>query len=83
MRSCPSRTAPTLRPSRSTVRRYPRLSPTSEWDTGAAQAVLTAAGGAVVTAARESLRYNAKAEIRNPFFIAYGDGGRDWVGLLR
>ncbi|HVN41819.1 MAG TPA: 3'(2'),5'-bisphosphate nucleotidase CysQ [Steroidobacteraceae bacterium] len=61
---------------------YPRLGLTSEWDTAAAQAVLTAAGGAVVTTTGEPLRYNAKAEILNPFFIAYGDVGRDWVGLL-
>jgi 3'(2'), 5'-bisphosphate nucleotidase len=61
---------------------YPRLGLTSEWDTAAAQAVLTAAGGAVVTTKGDPLRYNAKAEILNPFFIAYGDGGRDWVGLL-
>src|SRR5690606_1715328 len=28
---------------------YPRLAPTSEWDTAAAQAVLSAAGGSVVS----------------------------------
>lgn len=61
---------------------YPRLGPTSEWDTAAAQAVLCAAGGAVVTTDGAPLRYNTKPELLNPFFIAYGDRGRDWVGLL-
>ncbi len=61
---------------------YPRLGPTSEWDTGAAQAVLVAAGGKVVTTSGALLRYNTKAEILNPFFIAYGDPSRDWIALL-
>jgi 3'(2'), 5'-bisphosphate nucleotidase len=61
---------------------YPRLGPTSEWDTAAAQAVLVAAGGRVVTTRGEVLRYNAKAEILNPFFVAYGDASRDWIALL-
>ena len=61
---------------------YPRLGPTSEWDTAAAQAVLVAAGGAVVTRAGEALRYNTKADILNPHFVAYGDPGRDWLAAL-
>lgn len=61
---------------------YPRLGPTSEWDTAAAQAVLVAAGGAVVTRDGEPLRYNTKADILNPHFLAYGDSGRDWLAAL-
>lgn len=50
---------------------YPRLGPTCEWDTGAAQAVLEAAGGQVINyETREPLRYNQKAELLNPYFIA-------------
>lgn len=48
---------------------YPRLAPTCEWDTAAAQAVLEGAGGRVETLAGESLRYS-KAEILNPSFVA-------------
>jgi 3'(2'), 5'-bisphosphate nucleotidase len=51
---------------------YPRLAPTMEWDTGAAQMVLEEAGGKVVEAAsRQPLRYN-KENLLNPHFIAYG-----------
>lgn len=62
---------------------YPRLGPTSEWDTAAAQAVLEAAGGAVVDLQGQPLRYNTRPEILNPHFIAYGDPGRDWLALVR
>jgi 3'(2'), 5'-bisphosphate nucleotidase len=62
---------------------YPRLGPTSEWDTAAAQAVVEAAGGAVVDLKGQPLRYNTRAEILNPFFIARGDPARDWLSLIR
>jgi len=61
---------------------YPRLGPTSEWDTAAAQAVVEAAGGAVVDLQGRPLRYNTRPEILNPHFIARGDPGRDWLGLI-
>lgn len=61
---------------------YPRLGPTSEWDTAAAQAVLVAAGGAVVMLDGQPLRYNTKAQLLNPFFVAYGDASRNWVAFL-
>jgi len=59
---------------------YPRLGLTSEWDTGAAQAVVEAAGGAVVTLDGLPLAYNTKDEILNPHFIVIGSRGRDWLG---
>ncbi|MBJ7265774.1 3'(2'),5'-bisphosphate nucleotidase CysQ [Idiomarina abyssalis] len=49
---------------------YPRLGPTSEWDTGAAHAVLNAAGGSITTVDNEPLRYNQKESFLNPYFIA-------------
>lgn len=61
---------------------YPRLGPTSEWDTAAAQAVVEAAGGAVVDLRGRPLRYNTHREILNPHFIARGDPGRDWLALV-
>jgi 3'(2'), 5'-bisphosphate nucleotidase len=50
---------------------YPRLGPTMEWDTAAAQCVLEAAGGRVVQCNGQPLRYN-KNGWRNPFFYAIG-----------
>ncbi len=61
---------------------YPRFGPTSEWDTAAAQAVVEAAGGAVVKTNGERLRYNTKADLLNPYFLVYGDRGRDWLRML-
>ena len=49
---------------------YPRLSPTSVWDTAAGHALLLAAGGAVLTPQGEPLRYSG---LRVPAFIAMGD----------
>jgi len=51
---------------------YPRLGPTCEWDTGAAQAVLMAAGGKVQTLEGKPLKYG-KEDVLNPSFIASGD----------
>ena len=62
---------------------YPRLGPTSEWDTAAAQAVVEAAGGAVLDLEGRPLRYNTRPEVLNPFFIVRGDPHRDWLALMR
>jgi 3'(2'), 5'-bisphosphate nucleotidase len=52
---------------------YPRLAPTSEWDTAAAQAVLEAAGGKLVDVSGSVYRYNCKEQLLNPEFFAVGD----------
>ena len=53
---------------------YPRLGRTMEWDTAAGQAVLQAAGGAVVRFDDGApLRYG-KADRANPHFLAYCPG---------
>ena len=52
---------------------YPRLAPTCEWDTAAAQAVLEAAGGMLVDIDGNAYRYNRKPEMLNPHFFAVGD----------
>ncbi|MDY0205211.1 MAG: 3'(2'),5'-bisphosphate nucleotidase CysQ [Pseudomonas sp.] len=49
---------------------YPRLAPTSQWDTAAAQGVLEGAGGQVLNLQGEPLTYAARASYLNPFFIA-------------
>ncbi len=53
---------------------YPRFGRTMEWDTGAGQAVLEAAGGRVVTHPEgESLGYGKRPRgFDNPHFIAWG-----------
>jgi len=61
---------------------YPRLAPTSEWDTAAAQAVVEAAGGTVVDTDLKLLRYNTKSDILNPYFYVIGDTDFDWSTLL-
>lgn len=61
---------------------YPRLGPTSEWDTAAAQAVVEAAGGAVTTLDGRPLRYNERDTLLNPHFVAFGDPDRDWHRLF-
>ena len=48
---------------------YPRLAPTCEWDTAAAQAVLEGAGGSVTQLDGSPLCYN-KPDILNPWFVA-------------
>ena len=61
---------------------YPRLGPTSEWDIAAADAVLSAAGGAVYTFDGERLLYNSKESLLNPEFLAVGDASFDWLQRL-
>ncbi|MGI9237495.1 MAG: 3'(2'),5'-bisphosphate nucleotidase CysQ [Woeseiaceae bacterium] len=61
---------------------YPRLGPTSEWDTAAAQAVVEQAGGRVVTLDGKPMTYNAKSDILNPHFFVIGANDRDWLALL-
>ncbi|NDK33192.1 3'(2'),5'-bisphosphate nucleotidase CysQ [Nesterenkonia haasae] len=58
---------------------YPRLAPTSEWDTAAAHAVVTAAGGVVLNARTlQPLRYNQEDSTLNPWFVAAGERSPAW-----
>ncbi len=52
---------------------YPRYSPCSEWDTAAGQALLEAAGGALLGLDGKPLRYNCRDTLLSPYFIALGD----------
>jgi 3'(2'), 5'-bisphosphate nucleotidase len=61
---------------------YPRLGPTSEWDTAAAQAVVEAAGGMVTDTQLEPLRYNTKDSLLNPHFLVFGDASENWGKYL-
>lgn len=55
---------------------------TSEWDTGAAHAVLAAAGGRVMTFAGDELCYNTQSSVLNPPFIAVANTSPSWCKLL-
>lgn len=61
---------------------YPRLGPTSEWDTAAGQCVLEEAGGQVVDLQGMPFRYNQRDSVLNPSFLAYGDAGARWPERL-
>jgi 3'(2'), 5'-bisphosphate nucleotidase len=61
---------------------YPRLAPTSEWDTAAAHAVLRGAGGDIMNLQLQPLRYNQKSDILNPHFHALGDLNYGWSTLI-
>ena len=61
---------------------YPRLGPTSEWDTAAAQCVVEQAGGCVITTDGKRLLYNCKESLLNPYFLVIADQTRDWLTYL-
>ena len=49
---------------------YPRLAPTSQWDTAAAQGVLEGAGGEVLDLQGAPFCYPARESLLNEFFLA-------------
>jgi len=57
---------------------YPRVVPTMEWDTAAAQCIVEAAGGQVTDLEGRRLLYN-RDDLRNPSLMAFGDPNVDWV----
>jgi 3'(2'), 5'-bisphosphate nucleotidase len=61
---------------------YPRLGPTSEWDTAAAQCVVEEAGGRITKTDMQPLRYNTKDSLLNPHFLVIGDPEFDWGRYL-
>ena len=62
---------------------YPRTGPTCEWDTGAGQAVVEAAGGQVLKLDDwQPLRYNTKDSLLNPGFAVIGDVQHNWPQRL-
>ncbi len=61
---------------------YPRLGPTSEWDTAAAQCIVEEAGGHITDTAMQILQYNRKATLLNPHFFVFGETDQDWSEFL-
>jgi 3'(2'), 5'-bisphosphate nucleotidase len=57
---------------------YPRLGPTSEWDTAAGDAIVHAAGGSVCLPDGRLLAYNARSTTLNGDFLVSGDPDADW-----
>ena len=55
---------------------YPRLGPTSEWDTAAGQAIVTSAGGVMVDLQGGPFTYNKPSLINGPFLVA---PSMDWL----
>lgn len=53
---------------------YPRLGPTSLWDTAAAQCVVEQAGGSVLTLEGQPLGYAETGQLLNPHFVVAGVG---------
>lgn len=60
---------------------YPRLGPTMEWDTAAAQCVVEAAGGQVTSLDGLALGYN-RENLLNPFFMVTGNPPFPWQDFL-
>jgi len=61
---------------------YPRLGPTSEWDTAAAQCIVEEAGGQLVLTDMKKMCYNTKESLLNPHFLVIGDPEFDWSQYL-
>ncbi|MES2817397.1 MAG: 3'(2'),5'-bisphosphate nucleotidase CysQ [Pseudomonadota bacterium] len=60
---------------------YPRLAPTCQWDTAAAQGVLEGAGGEVLDIRGAPLTYEARESFLNPHFLAL-PAAAAWRGEL-
>ncbi len=61
---------------------YPRIGPTSQWDTAAGQAVLEEAGGAVLDPCGRPLAYGLLRPVLNPNFVALADIGLGYPPLI-
>ena len=61
---------------------YPRLSPTSEWDSAAAHCIVEQAGGYITRTDMSPHDYNTKDSLLNPFFIVFCDDSHDWSQYL-
>ncbi len=61
---------------------YPRLGPTSEWDTAAAHIIVQEAGGDITQTDGSPLRYNTKDSLLNPPFLVCGKNPPDWASYI-
>jgi len=61
---------------------YPRLGPTSEWDTAAAQCIVEESGGSITDTSLQPLQYNTKDVLLNPHFLVFADDSINWLEFL-
>jgi len=61
---------------------YPRLWPTSEWDTAAAHCIVDEAGGQLVKTDMSPLLYNTKDSLLNPYFLTIGENDINWQQFI-
>ncbi len=61
---------------------YLRIGPTGEWDTGAAECIVTEAGGAVWSTSHEALSYNQRESFENPNFMVVADARYPWKEVI-
>lgn len=61
---------------------YPRLGPTSLWDTAAAHCVVEQAGGSVVQLNGQPLSYADTQQLLNPYFLVFGNSQQHWPALF-
>ncbi len=62
---------------------YPRMGPTSLWDTSAAQCIVEQAGGRVIQWTGEPLSYLNPHTVLNPFFLVHGRSAVNWAEVIR
>jgi 3'(2'), 5'-bisphosphate nucleotidase len=62
---------------------YPRMGPTSLWDTAAAQCVVEQSGGAVIQLSGEPVSYADPSVVLNPFFLVHGKSAVNWPDMIR
>lgn len=62
---------------------YLRVGITGEWDTGAAQCIVTEAGGKIVDLSFNALSYNEREQLSNPDFLILGDQDVDWPHIFQ
>ncbi len=61
---------------------YPCFGPTSEWDTAAGQAIVEAAGGAMMSLDFKPFLYNQRSTLLNGGFFLLADRNFDWLRVL-
>ena len=61
---------------------FMRIGQTGEWDTGAAQCIVTEAGGDILSVDFERLSYNQRNILTNPNFLVMGDQNVNWQEVV-
>ncbi len=62
---------------------YPRFGPTWEWDTAAGQAIVTAAGGIMLSLSGKPFVYNKENLLNGPFLVSSSRAWLEKTGILR